>query len=228
MSVFRHDLEDLGSVVHFDSVRLQGAHMPIHIQSISAALLEAKTANAPISGSFNVTDSLRLETSNAKIEAKIHASNGDWHKPTKLTLATSNSPIDVEASLVPLEAADGATSGYQLKTRTSNGFLNINIPTAPAGSHLDIHGSTSNVGASVVLPPAFEGTISARTSNAGVNLNHHHTAEDPLGERREHHVVTEENMWGKLRGKTWWGDDAKTLGTVEIQTSNAMVGVTVR
>lgn len=111
MGIWKHNIDPLDSLVSFESLSFTASNAAIevdvsdcsflpvcqtidgHQQSISALKARLVTSNAPIEGSFNVSDSLILKTSNAHIESKIRMENADGHRPTRVEMKTSNALV---------------------------------------------------------------------------------------------------------------------------------------
>ncbi|KAG8856932.1 hypothetical protein FRB96_006195 [Tulasnella sp. 330] len=233
LSLFSHEFGDLTRSVYLDAVHLQSTNAQINVKSVSAKSFDVHTTNAAIDGSFNVTDRLSLVSSNGHIDVAVRATNDDWEQPTRVFLSTSNAYIAATASLLTSEGGKyvkSKASGLHLTTSTTNGHLEIDIPTAPPNSRLDYFGTTSNNRARLTLPPAFEGEITSKTSNSNVNFHHNPSPKDPTGDGRTRHFGKETHAKGSFGIETWWGNDRDEhtkFGNAHIQTSNAAVTISL-
>ncbi|KAG9017822.1 hypothetical protein FRB95_011310 [Tulasnella sp. JGI-2019a] len=227
---FTHELGDL-SHVSFDTLDLHTSNSHVHVKSISTRVFEAASSNAPITGSFNVTDMLYLHTSNAQIDVDIQAMNNDWEDPTTITLKTSNDIIRATASLITRErVVHSKAPGYRILTSTSNKDIDVKLPVAPPDSHISYTGSTSNAPAKLALPPAFEGRINSGTSNAQASFHYDGSAsKDPTGQGRTRQFANERIDGPYFEVETWWGDDRERaeLGEASIDTSNEPVSISL-
>ncbi|KAI0321163.1 hypothetical protein OF83DRAFT_382500 [Amylostereum chailletii] len=69
-------------------------------ESIEAESLMVKNLEGTISGKFNVSDTLSLDTINAPIVADVYLFNAEKeHRPTHLSLETGNAPINASITL---------------------------------------------------------------------------------------------------------------------------------
>lgn len=165
-------------------------------KSLSARSIRITTSNAPIRGFFNVTEELKLVTSNAPIivsisrhtpihvvdslrnrplhifsQTGIYAYSPSFDAITTVDLTTSNAAIEAEMSLLspsspPHSHLPSSPSAFKITSTTSNGPLHNTFLTAPIDAHLSYTGFTTNNQARLVLPSAFEGTIEAGTSGS--------------------------------------------------------------
>lgn len=62
----------------------------VTLQSLYVDTATVRTSNSPITGSFNTSTSLHLETSNARINVEAGLTNENSGRPTDLLLKTSN------------------------------------------------------------------------------------------------------------------------------------------
>ncbi|KAG9017824.1 hypothetical protein FRB95_011312 [Tulasnella sp. JGI-2019a] len=232
LSLFTHVLGDLAQAVFLESVRLRSSNAHTSVKSVSAQSLDVRTSNAPITGSFNVTDRLDLVSSNGHIDVDIRATNDDLQEPIVVKLKTSNARIKATALLLDSEASDikSKGSGFHILTSTSNNHLDITIPAAPLDSHLTYTGTTSNSPSRLVLPPAFEGKILSRTSNAKSEFHFDSSSsKDPSGQGRSRRFANEKILRGTFEVETWWGDDRDhtEFGEAQIHTSNGPVSISL-
>ncbi|KAG8906112.1 hypothetical protein FRC00_012848, partial [Tulasnella sp. 408] len=115
-------------------------------------------------------------------------------------------------------SADG---GLKVDAIATNGRLNLTIPHAPVGSHIQLDGKTSNAGTYVGLPPSFEGHLSLRTSN-GYAAVRNLQREDPSHHGFQRTLVIDKRSARSLDGRVWWGPekDHRDLGYAKVTTTN--------
>lgn len=87
---FRHSFEDLGDRVHFEHLSLKGTNGAVEVDDLFVSQGSIDTSNAKINGKFHATDSLVLGTSNGAVEVDVSVTNDDTHKASNLILRTSN------------------------------------------------------------------------------------------------------------------------------------------
>lgn len=223
MPFFTHDIGDLKHRVFYQSVKLRSSNSAIRVKSLHAQNTEVKTTNANILGDFDATDSLRLVTTNGYIQAKVQAFNQDWHRPTAVYAKTSNGRIETEITLQTDVHAHqpSAAGGLKVDAIATNGRLNLTIPHAPVGSHIQLDATTSNAGTYVGLPPSFEGHLSLRTSN-GYAAVRNLQREDPSHRGLHRTLIIDKRSAKSLDGRVWWGSekDHRDLGYAKVITTN--------
>lgn len=148
------------------------------------------TSNGPILGTYNVTKSMVITTSNGHIDINVNAFNNDTTHPTSVTATTRNGyvnpscssffllnsfyrRVDVSASLYYTgePVLDPPSSSYNLPKNsngsfaldfiTSNGEIAVGFKEAPIGNSLSLSTTTSNAGVDLDLHPTYEGKVSA-------------------------------------------------------------------
>lgn len=223
MPLFTHDIGDLRDRMFFQSVKLRSSNSAVRVKSLHAQNTEVRTSNANILGNFDSSGSLKLATTNGYIQAKVQAFNHDWHQPTAVYAKTSNGRIETDITLqtdihIREPSSDG---GLKVDAIATNGRLNVTIPSAPVGSHIQLNAKTSNAGTFVGLPPAFEGRLSLRTSN-GYALANNRPREDPSHHGLHRTLVIDNHSGRSLEGRVWWGSDKdhRDLGYAKVTTTN--------
>jgi len=197
-----------------------------------------RTSNGAITGRYQVNDTLVLETSNGRIDVELEVEDsGRRIDGTDVVLRTSNAALTASAKLYAthhVQEKSSFTSAkngrFSLDARTSNGRLNVNIPTIPFDSALKLTGRTSNSPVDVVLDNrgSFEGTYTAETSSyMGMpSVERADAGDERNGQRR----VLQRLIGGKgsSRGQVFWGRwDKGRDGSVEVRTSNSQIHLRV-
>lgn len=90
MPNFRQKFEDLGDRVQFEHLSIQSSNGAIESNGVFVSQGSIKSSNGRITGQFNASDSLVLETSNGAIDVDVGVTNDDTHKASDLTMSTSN------------------------------------------------------------------------------------------------------------------------------------------
>jgi hypothetical protein len=227
LPLFRQELGDL-SIIDFRSLTLQGSNAGISARSVSAHFIDLKTSNGAITGRFNTTDRVVLQTSNGFIDTDLDLLNEDHDhgKATAAVLQTSNARIVSRNSLISTSGSKKLPSGgrFDIKARTSNGRTEISFPTSPHTSVLNLEARTSNAATDVSLHPAYEGSISLRTSNAAPTIEDA-KVEDPSGRGRKREINIKRLVRGALDATVAWGrsqghENPTEPGVVSVTTSN--------
>ena len=106
MSAFRFGDVTLKSTNNHIKVRVIILILPIYTcaaanlpQGAVASTLNVHSTNGVISGAFNTTNSLTIETTNSPVLVKIGAVNEKLEKPTKVSIRTTNAFASLSSSL---------------------------------------------------------------------------------------------------------------------------------
>ncbi|GLB42385.1 hypothetical protein LshimejAT787_1104000 [Lyophyllum shimeji] len=215
--LFVHDIGDLERSVHFDEIIIKSANTPIFVKSLRAGNAALVTRNSPISGTFNVTSSIKLITANAPVDVKINVFNEDKGNSTDVVIKTSNAQV---MAALKLESANKTGGEYHVSASTSNAALNLTVSDAPARHTLCLDAHTSVGPAVVQLHETYEGTFAAETSVLHPELSW--KAEDPGGKGRRR-MVEWQTKETKLSGRVWWSADEgrNVSGKIKVETSLA-------
>ncbi|KAF8896718.1 hypothetical protein CPB85DRAFT_1328869 [Mucidula mucida] len=247
-----HVLDDLDGPVYFESLALKGSNGPIHGESVSfrsgrvvtsngiiglkaatfrtgaivssngpvsittlaADKAEIRTSNGPITGHYITSGDLVLKTSNAPVKVTVEFGAAADH--ATLDIVTSNNYINADISAL-------SSSSSRVTARTSNGPLFAKIVNLPNIAALSLDARTSNNGAEVFLPAAYEGSYTLKTSRLIPQVKADGDIEDPMGRGRRRSVTTKMASRGVRAGNVYWDDQEKNKGTVSVQTSNGPI-----
>jgi len=235
LSIFSHNLRDLRDKVFFRSLVLRSSNARINADVVKSARADIRTSNGGISGRYLVNDTLQLETSNGKIDVDLEVEDsGRRANGVDVVLKTSNAVLMATANLYASQNAQSVLKSakggrFSIDARSSNGHLNLNIPTIPFDSALKLVGKTSNSPADVSLDKrgSFEGTYKLDTSNVGMPTVQRADRDDEKdGQRR----LLERTFGGKgsLQGRVYWGRwDQGRDGVLELATSNSRVTASI-
>lgn len=222
---FRQKFEALGDRVQFEHLSVESSNSAIESDGVYVSQGTVKSSNGRITGQFNSSDSLVLQTSNGAIDVDVGITNDDTHKASDLTMKTSNSRISSRVSLLTTHDLRPQPKGGHFKVRatSSNGRLEVGFPTSPIDSLLDFEGKTSNSVADVSLHAAYEGSF-LLTSSGSVALDNEHAA-DPTGKGRYRTVSTTQKTRNSIEGLVFWGHewnhhDSSETGRAVVTTSN--------
>ncbi|TFY81353.1 hypothetical protein EWM64_g2664 [Hericium alpestre] len=169
---FEQAFGDLAPHMQFGRLTLDGPSSNVSIKSVRASTISIRTSSADISGTFNVTDSLSLDTVNAPITAGISLINdGKSKRPTYLSLDTGNGPINATISLQNEEKhwwARPKVPDFVARTRTFNAPLDLFIRHTDASppSRLQLQAHNTQGPVNVTLDAMFSGTFDVETKSA--------------------------------------------------------------
>ncbi|KAF8525979.1 hypothetical protein BU17DRAFT_41231 [Hysterangium stoloniferum] len=225
-------MASLESQTLFNNVSLQSSNAAITIDAISAISGSFKTSNGPITGSFNVSKSLELHSSNAPVNVQVSLENDPTAEATILDIKTSNGAIKVPVTLISTDAKADDPASFLVSTTTSNAPLAVTFPEAPSTRLspfyvLNLTGKTSNAPVSVTLHPTYEGSLSLSSSLFSPKVTTG-SSSDPSGENRSRTVAITKIVGKALEANVWWGNAyTAQKGKVELKTSNAFNVVTL-
>ncbi|KAF8641436.1 hypothetical protein AX16_009949 [Volvariella volvacea WC 439] len=223
LPLFAHHVSDIGKDIKFKALTLKTANTPIKVGSVNGEEIIIKTTNSPITGSFNASSSLKLETANAQIDVAVHLHNADESKPTTLDATTVNSPLKAAISLTSAQLTGGA---FKVDATTSAGGLELAVYDAPVDHTLTLRGQNSYSPIKAILPASYEGSIDGQTTWSRFNLRYDPAAEDPAGRGRQRHLdVTRVRGSSDFEGKVYWSEKGRDRGSVELVTSFSPVNL---
>lgn len=213
---------DLQGMVQFENAHLTTSNSHITATTFEAHKGVLKSSNGAITGKYNVTKSLELITSNARITADVDMHSIDDSHATSLLLRTSNGHID---SILNLNGQPYLSS-FAVQSITSNALSQTHVNSHPHSTALTLDMKTSNNRARAAVQPSFEGPFFMRTSNASPMLTagRDEEVEDPSGEGRARNIQVNRKVGGLMEGKVWWGDwRSRGKGWVHLTSSNGQV-----
>ncbi|KAJ7263960.1 hypothetical protein C8J57DRAFT_1183375 [Mycena rebaudengoi] len=209
---FRHTVGNLTNTVKIDSVSFKTSNSPIYVEYLAALNINLRTSNSGISGSFNSSGTIELLSSNGPITVQVGLESVS-NTPARLIMRTSNNRIE---SSISLSTPQGTRGKFDVSATTSNGRLNVDFPSSPPDSALDLTARTSNAAVSVTLHEAYEGSFALDTSNAKSSLRR-------LNPDEKGRVVSCAEHGRGLRGEVYWKKNNAHRGDVRVTTSNGPV-----
>ncbi|KAJ7061637.1 hypothetical protein C8F01DRAFT_143803 [Mycena amicta] len=235
LEIYSQAFDESMSGVHFKSMELKSALASItaedlvvddavfraslaaiKIRTLTSDTATLTTALARVEGTYNVTKSLSITTSNAGINVDVNlVADGDDEQPGEVHLTTSNAAIDANVSLSSSTSTPGA---FDVTAHTANGHIDLAVPSLPLDALLTLHASTALAKVHVGLPTTYEGTLVASTTLANVDVQISQ-AEDPKGEGRKRVGGVEKVRRGSVRGSVGWTEEGSKRGSVEVRSS---------
>ncbi|KAF8641447.1 hypothetical protein AX16_009960 [Volvariella volvacea WC 439] len=220
---FSHNVDNLDWGIRFKTLTLTSEDTPINITYVDGDVITARTVGGPISGSFNVSSSLKLE-SGAWISVSANLYNSDESNPTILRATTANSPLE---GTITLASANGTGGAFKVDTRTTAGELELKIDEAPVKHILTLLGQNRYGPIRVSLPPSYEGVISEKAAWS-TPLTDRQSVSDPAGLKRERQTEIRYAMHSpELTGLVFWSEEGRERGHIELATSYNPIEVTI-
>ncbi|KAL0955715.1 hypothetical protein HGRIS_001935 [Hohenbuehelia grisea] len=213
LPLFAHRVSsDLKDRVSFKQISLRSSNSPIDVKFLEAEIATIHTSNAPISGFFDCSYSLMLLSSNHPINIDARLSSDD-NGATQLIMGTSNSGITASISLLKKNGSMRSGGTYIVNGKTTNGRLDFKFPESPINATLHLDGKTTNgSGVMTTLNPAYEGSISLKTSNARAELVECPGVVGPYGKKRR--VTKSSTTMGQFQGYRFQAQRSATGATV--------------
>ncbi|KAI9061423.1 hypothetical protein FKP32DRAFT_1575910 [Trametes sanguinea] len=233
LPLFQHNMRDLKGVVEFDSISLASRNMPLLVdvnpQYLAAKEATLSTSNAMITGTYNVSRTLFLKTSNEVIDADVALVNPDFYIDsnkgfTNLTILNTNGAIDARLALLR-QSSRSVGGNYDVVAHTDNARISLPISTMRQATELLLDARTSNAPASVELPLMYAGDVEARTTNADAEVDCDSDAEDPLMRGYPHvcKVSQKSSEWAK--GFIGWSSARGVVSKVKVVSQNSPVKI---
>ncbi|KAF8592223.1 hypothetical protein K439DRAFT_393990 [Ramaria rubella] len=221
MGIWLHHITSLENNVIFGSLSFNTIDAPIQSDSVSAVLANFTTANAEISGSYNISNALNISTTNSPILVNICMENANGDSPTTLSLETLDGAIQAPITLVSTSTS-GSPAAFSISAITANSPLNVSFPDTPTSpfARLAFIGQNVDGLTNVTLPATYEGSILLSTTIFHPILTSNPNTIDPSGQGRTRTVDSQILPNGSLSAQVQWGNDTGS-GTVVITTEVA-------
>ncbi|KIK05412.1 hypothetical protein K443DRAFT_130445 [Laccaria amethystina LaAM-08-1] len=201
LPLFSLSLGDLANV-HFKSLSLKNALLPINVQSVFAEKGMVTSSVGAIQGHFTTSSSLSLVTS----------------------LAPINVSIELVGDSKGGDARDGPTKEYTILASTALGKVNVNFTDSPVDSRLLLKANSTLSSVDVQLHSAYEGRFFLETSLSRPDVVVREV-EDPSGQGRKRAIGVRAVKGNKIDGEVSWSEAGKERG--EVQISSAWAPVTL-
>ncbi|KAI0075104.1 hypothetical protein K474DRAFT_1676589 [Panus rudis PR-1116 ss-1] len=178
LPMFQQHYGNLSPKIQFEQIFLGGPMSTVVADSVSAENLVVMSSPGNISGSFEASYQLVLETMSASIDADIvMTADGDFAQPT-IRLNTGNGPIDASISLVtreckgklPMYYIDANTFSAPLTLSVSQSSLPSPSPSSSSSTAVPVfvHAGNNLGETRVYMDEHYEGTFIVQTEYAGV------------------------------------------------------------
>ncbi|TFK44400.1 hypothetical protein BDQ12DRAFT_593863 [Crucibulum laeve] len=209
----------------FEQITIDGSSHDITCKFLRAPQIIIRNLLAPITGNFNVTKALTLDTIKGLIHANITlAKPPDRANPTYLLLDTGYSEIHATITLSSPKQPDKLnTPSYVAQVKTFNGPIDLTVEhaswTPPMPLQLLVR---NNIALSEVkMDPKFEGTFNVQSKMAEVTVQEGRDGPDPSGKNRIRTLKYDINSPIPTKATGWvgWDPNSAAQGYVEIVSS---------
>jgi len=176
LPMFSQTYGDLRHFLNFNQFILEGSSRPIYCQSLQASQISVTNTLAPILGSFDVTDSLYLDSIKGPINANITLSPRSVQtQPTTLHLGTGDSAINASIILNAQTTVSIPSSSpvFVSQVRHFNGPIQLDVAYEKASlpSPIQLH-VQNNAGQSTInMDSSFQGCFHVQTKISGSFVN---------------------------------------------------------
>ncbi|KAF9070136.1 hypothetical protein BDP27DRAFT_1324358 [Rhodocollybia butyracea] len=170
LPMFTQTIGSISPRVILENLVLEGMHQGIRVDSVWANQISVKNLVGPISGSYNATNLLKLDTVQGSISAHLTVVQGPTRDgPTFFSLDTGESEINADVVLLaPTPATSSSYINFVGHVKNFDGPITLNIThdksTAPVP--LDLMVQNNQAPCNVSLDSKFSGTYDISTKLA--------------------------------------------------------------
>ncbi|EGN95708.1 hypothetical protein SERLA73DRAFT_113394 [Serpula lacrymans var. lacrymans S7.3] len=214
-SYYSYQIGNLLGPIYFSTFNIHADSAGITSGSIFAGAGTFKASKAAITGAFNVSSSLELTTTDAKITAQVGLQN------------------DVASYLTGVQTSDSsnaATGGnFTVSATTVKAPINLTYTNSPVNSIQNLVVSTVYEPITVSLNSAYEGAFKLDSSYSHLTVNKS-GATDPSGQGRERVLEKDSNSSDHVTGSAYWNPNSGpglSQSSVQLKTSKSSIRLTV-
>ncbi|KAL5528537.1 hypothetical protein ACEPAF_7673 [Sanghuangporus sanghuang] len=228
LPLFNQSFDSLDSFTDINTVDVEGSIGNIYFESVQARSILVRGSASSISGSFNASEKLILETILRPITANVSLYNYGYDlDPTQLSVETGNSNISLNVNLQSGTNGTGyCTPIYMTSVMAFNGAINAAYYHDPSvvASTLYVRAINSVEPAHVFVDSVFQGTYDVHTTLADAIVERTVDLDDPAGQGRNRSFQDSYVSTSRAYGWVGWGlrpDDERALqqGQIEIVSS---------
>ncbi|KIK09906.1 hypothetical protein K443DRAFT_671220 [Laccaria amethystina LaAM-08-1] len=213
LPLFSQSFGDFREHGNFNQINIEGASQNISCQFMRASQISVKNTLAPIEGTFNVTDTLTLDTIKGSIDANITLIQlPTCPKPTLLNLDTGLSGINARVTLLaPLgnSSQSQAPPAFVVQVKTFSGPVNLDIThdKLTPSSAVQVQVQNNMAQSTITLDAKFQGTFNLLTKLGQISILDflRSQRDDPTGGNRNRTLVYDQIDVNKALGWVGWG-----------------------
>ncbi|EGO21233.1 hypothetical protein SERLADRAFT_452366 [Serpula lacrymans var. lacrymans S7.9] len=196
-SYYSYQIGNLLGPIYFSTFNIHADSAGITSGSIFAGAGTFKASKAAITGAFNVSSSLELTTTDAKITAQVGLQND---VASYLTGVQTSDSVLNEIS----PSSNAATGGnFTVSATTVKAPINLTYTNSPVNSIQNLVVSTVYEPITVSLNSAYEGAFKLDSSYSHLTVNKS-GATDPSGQGRERVLEKDSNSSDHVTGTVYW------------------------
>jgi len=229
LPMFKQSFGHIGPNIRMEDLNVAGAGLDITCDTtLQAEKIAVSNSFASITGSFNATQSIKLDNINGAITSNVTLYNDPSTKmATYLAVDTGNSDINLDVTMVG-PAKSQIKPMFNINVQTFNGSLSANVghdsKTSPAA--LQLYVNNNQAPTHVQLDSKFMGMFYLHSKIAPVSINPQPVVahpKDPTGAGRSWTVALDAYTTSSIRGWTGYGVRPKmsdpTMGSVSVGSS---------
>ncbi|KIY44449.1 hypothetical protein FISHEDRAFT_51378, partial [Fistulina hepatica ATCC 64428] len=176
LPLFAQTFQALSPGITYDTMSIYGAEANISCDSLWGRSISVDNSLASISGTFNATERLKLDTIGGPITGNVTLTNNvNIQGPTMLFLDTGNDGVNVDLTFNAPTWPSGKTPPprFRVEARTFNGPMDIRIAFENATSSIpfELHAENNQADSTIHLDPKFSGIIDLQTKLSWVALS---------------------------------------------------------
>uniref|UniRef100_A0A0W0F0H0 Uncharacterized protein n=1 Tax=Moniliophthora roreri TaxID=221103 RepID=A0A0W0F0H0_MONRR len=232
LPMFTQSLGGLGNKIFIRKMDIEGAGMNIFCNIVSAQKAILKNSLASISGTFNISEGLSIDTVSGPVLANITLVQGPGSKaPTYFSIETGNSMIDAQVILkAPHAGFVGHPTTFLGSIKAFSSPLSVNIlhedstPSVPIDLFVQNNQATTNI----TIDSKFIGKFDARTKLASVTLDE--GSKSMVGSRTRQFIFDNKSLsrksgWVGVTKPTRWNPTEHGRLLIESSLSPILLGI---
>ncbi|KIK67198.1 hypothetical protein GYMLUDRAFT_37262 [Collybiopsis luxurians FD-317 M1] len=233
LPMFTQTIGSIGPRVILDKLILEGMQLGINVDSVWANHINVKNLVGPISGSFNATKLLKLDTVKGSISANLTVVQGPGRKgPTFFSLDTGESEIIADIVLLsPVPATSPRNFIGHVKNFDGPIVLNVTHDEYTPPVPLDLRVQNNQAPCNISLDSKFSGNYDVATKLAAASVSWDSTAHDYTG-TGQRQMLPDVDTESQKHGWVGWGNrpahfDPREQGQVVLVSSLSPVSLTL-
>ncbi|EJD02828.1 uncharacterized protein FOMMEDRAFT_20075 [Fomitiporia mediterranea MF3/22] len=230
MPLSNQSFSSLDAYPDLGDLDVRGSLGSINIESVHANNILVKTSASSITGTFNASNTLRLETVLRPITANISMYNDGFESPPSIIdVMTGNNSVNLSVTLYgPMNASAYCSPTFMSNVRTFSGPIDAAYyhDSSLLSSVLYARTSSSFEPARVFVDRIFEGTYDVQTTLSDAIVNQSSDLVDPSGAGRNRQYQLDYTSPTRSYGWVGWGlrpSDKRfwQQGHIEVESSLA-------
>jgi hypothetical protein len=208
LPMFAQTIRSVSPQVILDKLVLEGMKLGIDVGSVWANEISVRNLIGPISGTFNASQSLKLDTVKGSISTHITVVQGPMRtRPTFFSLNTGESNITADVVLLSSPASSSRAVNFigHVKNFDASITLNVTHDDSTPPVPLDLRIENNQAPCNVSLDSKFSGNYDVSTKLAAATVNLDSALHDYTG-TGQRQISPEIDTEAQKRGWVGWGD----------------------